>query len=392
MYLAEPDDPCTGLSGPGQEYCSNGGGSGGGGGAGSSGPADSLDPLQQLAHSMAKAAAWVANKVGAAIDGHALKPVDFTNPAFVRQYAIVFAASVFVVLLLWLGAVAKRAVNAVPLMTAIGEAVGLLWLAVIVTAFSPLALYIVVGAASGLSRALSQALGVDGSVFKALGTGLEDGKVGGGPVMLIIVSLLAILLCGAVLLLMVLRSLALYVGALLGIPIHAGLVDKDMWGHSKKWAAAMVAIIGIEPALVIVIGLSAAVQASGNVVTGLGVTAIALVAVVLMMTKLPAWGESVKVARQAGRAARTAGGVALGTAGAATGVRAGINTHGGRAASSPNSGSGGSGSGASSGVSGGMTAHGNRGGGDHKNSAPPRGGGSGDRLRKDDGKRDDASD
>lgn len=63
--------------------------------------------------------------------------VDFTNAKFLQQYAVVFAASTVLTLLLWLLAVAKRAVRGVPLSTAISEAIGFLWLTVLASAFTP---------------------------------------------------------------------------------------------------------------------------------------------------------------------------------------------------------------------------------------------------------------
>ncbi len=82
--------------------------------------------------------------------------VDFTNPKFLQQYAVVFAASTVLTLLLWLLAVAKRAVRGVPLPTAIGEAVGFLWLTVLASAFTPLILYTVVSATDGITEVLAK--------------------------------------------------------------------------------------------------------------------------------------------------------------------------------------------------------------------------------------------
>lgn len=355
------DDPCDAITGPAQAGCNSGGGSSGGVGNDSNSLPESLDPVNGLAQSVAKAGAWTARQVGEVLGGGKVPTVDLTNAAFLKQYAVVFAASVFIVMLLWLLAVVKRVLRAVPLMTAIGESVGLLWLSVAITAFAPLALYVIMQASSGLAQLLGKALGADGSAFEALAVALEDGKVGGGPIILLLVSLLSIVLCGAVWLLMVLRALGLYVGALAGIPVLAGLVDRDFWGHSKRWAAMMAGIIAIEPVLIVIVGMAAAVQATGDVVTGIGVTAIGLGATVMLITKIPGWGESVKVMRQTARGMGTAGGMAMGTVGAAGSVLQGISAHGGREGgggtgrannTSKDSGSGG--------VSGGLSAHSNR--------------------------------
>lgn len=96
---------------------------------------DTLDPLSSLGKGCAEAASWTIDKLSDAVKETA--NVDFTNPRFLQQYAVVFAASTILTLLLWLLAVAKRAVRGVPLTTAISEAVGFLWLTVIASAFTP---------------------------------------------------------------------------------------------------------------------------------------------------------------------------------------------------------------------------------------------------------------
>lgn len=95
----------------------------------------SLDPLSSLAKGCADAASWTIGKLSDAVKETA--NVDFTNPKFLQQYAVVFAASTILTLVLWLLAVAKRAVRGVPLTTAISEAVGFLWLTVLASAFTP---------------------------------------------------------------------------------------------------------------------------------------------------------------------------------------------------------------------------------------------------------------
>ena len=91
--------------------------------------------------------------------------VDFTNSAFRRQYAVVFAASTILTLVLWLFAVAKRAISGVPFTTAISEAIGFLWLTVLASAFTPLILYMVVSATDGVTEVISAATGGQTDVF-----------------------------------------------------------------------------------------------------------------------------------------------------------------------------------------------------------------------------------
>ena len=85
--------------------------------------------------------------------------VDFTNAAFLRQYAVVFAASTVLTLILWLLAVAKRAIRGVPLTEALTEAIGFLWLTVLASAFTPLILYTVVSATDGVTDVIAAGTG-----------------------------------------------------------------------------------------------------------------------------------------------------------------------------------------------------------------------------------------
>lgn len=332
MPTASPD-PCSGVVGAAQQVCEGHTGSGHTG-AGTGPVGSTLDPLSAFAKSCAGAASWTAKELGKVIRDH--NAVDITNSGFLTQYAIVFAASVVLVLVLWLLAVAKRAIRGVPIGTAMGEAVGLLWLAVLATAFTPLALYVLIGAVTAVSDVLVHAMGGQpGGIFVSLGADLSDDRMGGGPVIQIIASLATILLCGALWLLMVLRTLGLYVGAVLGVVVYAGLVDKDLWGHVRRWAGVMVALILVQPITVIVLGLAAAVQSSdthGSVVNGLAITLIALGISVQLIRSTPGYGDAVKLARATGRAA---GGVLRGAdraiGGPAADVQRGIDTHGRRA-------------------------------------------------------------
>ncbi|MBO8189189.1 hypothetical protein [Streptomyces spirodelae] len=362
MRLA--DDPCDHAVGAVKAACeSEQNGDGGGAAVDPGGPPESLDPLQQFAHETAKAAAWTANQLGKLVADR--ETIDLTNTAFLRQYAIVFAASTILVLVVWLLAVAKRAVRGVPFTQAFGEAIGLLWLAVGATAFTPLILYTVIGATDAVTDAIVAGTGSKpGGLFNSLGEALKEDKIGGGPLILAVTSMATIALCGALWLLLVLRALGLYVGAVLGTVVYAGLVDRDLWGHVRRWAGVMIALILMEPIIVVVLGLAAVLQSDGDVVTGLGVTVVALGVAIYVIMKAPGAGDAIRVARATARGADKAAGVVMGAGGATAGVLHGIHTHGGRSgesAPSSTSTTKGSGGGTSGGVSSGMAAHGGRG-------------------------------
>ncbi|MFC0602328.1 hypothetical protein [Streptomyces palmae] len=334
-----------------------------------------------MARQVAEAADWMARHLGKVIADR--DAVDLTNQGFLQQYAIVFAASTVLVLILWLLAVTKRAVRGVPMLTAMGEAVGLLWLAVLATAFTPLILYTVVSATSAVSDALQSAFGGSpGSTYEALADDLEAGRVGGGPLMLALVSLAAIMLCGALWLLLVLRALGLYVGALLGVVVYAGLVDKDMWGKVRRWGGFMTMLILVEPVIVIVLGFASALETSEDtsaVSMGLAVTVIALGAAIYIVVKFPGFTDSVKVAREVGRTAGLGGRAKVGAASPAQGIRHGISTHSVRTGSttgSTSSGDGGRRVNGQSKAAEGITTHA------HRKPRPDSGGGTSSTDRK----------
>lgn len=129
------DDRCDLIVGPAKDYCERGAGEKGDTSTLPNDVTTTLDPLSSLAQGCADAASWTIDKLSTAVNDTA--NVDFTNPKFLQQYAVVFAASTILTLILWLLAVAKRAVRGVPLTTALSEAVGFLWLTVLASAFTP---------------------------------------------------------------------------------------------------------------------------------------------------------------------------------------------------------------------------------------------------------------
>lgn len=367
MLLADDNDPCDAIPGAAGSYCNQSGGGGGGGATSPDGKiADTLDPLHAFAKAVASAGDWTAGQLGKIVADRSAVSVDFTNGGFLKQYAIVFAASTVLVMVLWLLAVAKRAVRGVPMGTAMGEALGLLWLAVGAAAFTPLILFVLVGAVSAVTDAMVAGFGGEpGGLFVTLGANLKAGKMGGGPVIQIVVSLVTIALCGALWLLLVLRTMSLYVGAILGVVVYGGLVDKDLWGHVRRWAGMMLGLILIEPIVVIVLGLASALETSdenGPVVTGLAVSLCALGAAIFCVTKFPGFGDGIRAARTVGRAAGSTARAITGGGGAAVGVQRGISAHSGRDNSPRGGGSGSNNSTPrpANPVAGGIGAHGSR--------------------------------
>ncbi|OIJ86497.1 hypothetical protein BIV25_40700 [Streptomyces sp. MUSC 14] len=327
---------CGVISGEAKKYCERGNTSSGPGGAVTP-DTSTQDPLSSLAKGCAEAASWTIDKLSKAVKSTA--NVDFTNEKFLQQYAVVFAASTILTLLLWLLAVAKRAVRGVALTTAISEAIGFLWLTVLASAFTPLILYTVVSATDGVSAVLAKTTGNQADVFfgtfsGALGKGTD---IGGGPIMLIVVSLVSILAAGVLWLELVIRAALLYVGALLGTVVYAGLVDKNLWGHVRRWAGIMIAVILVKPVIVIVLGLAGALS-SGNgpdsfsaVVSGLAIILLAIFASAMIYRFVPGFGDEIANGRNNRIMQGAESKAAAVISSPATLVAQGIKTHSSRA-------------------------------------------------------------
>ncbi|MEV4866810.1 hypothetical protein [Streptomyces ossamyceticus] len=371
------NNPCDLIRGPAKDYCERQSGDKGDTSTVPDKITSTLDPLSSLAQGCADAASWTIDKLSAAVNETA--NVDFTNPKFLQQYAVVFAASTILTLVLWLLAVAKRAVRGVPLTTALSEAVGFLWLTVLASAFTPLILYTIVSATDGVTEVLAKATGDQTDTFFGTFSGaLKKGEdIGGGPIMLIVVSLVSILAAGVLWLELVIRAALLYVGALLGTVVYAGLVDKNLWGHVRRWAGIMIAVILIKPVIVIVLGLAGALSSDDGpdafsaVVSGLAIILLAIFASAMIYRFVPGFGDEIANSRNNRLMSGAESKAAAVISSPATLVAQGIKTHSSRADN--NGGGGGGGPRPANPVSGGVAAHSSRsgGGGTVPSAAPP---------------------
>ncbi|MFC8230949.1 hypothetical protein [Streptomyces sp. NPDC057287] len=367
------NNACDLIRGPAKDYCEGEAG----GGSRSTPPVtdDALDPLTSLARGCADAAAYLVGKLSEAVESTAT--VDFTNSTFRTQYAVVFAASTILTLVLWLFAVAKRAIRGVPFTTAISEAIGFLWLTVLASAFTPLILYVVVSATDGVTEVISTATGGQTDVFfGSFAEALKKGNdIGGGPIMLIVVSLVSILAAGILWLELVIRAALLYVGALLGVVVYSGLVDKNMWGHVRRWAGIMIAVIMVKPVIVIVLGLAGALSADDGpnafsaVVSGLAIILLAIFASAMIYRFVPGFGDEIQGARTNRKQATDGSQAAAMISSPAALVSQGIKTHSGRGGGE--GGGGGGGARPSNPASGGVAAHSSRNPGGGGGSAAP---------------------
>lgn len=140
--------------------------------------------------------------------------------------------------------------------------------------------------------------------FGTFSEALKKGEgIGGGPIMLIVVSLVSIVAAGVLWLELVIRAALLYVGALLGTVVYAGLVDKNLWKHVRRWAGIMIAVILVKPVIVIVLGLAGALSSEDGpnafsaVVSGLAIILLAIFASAMIYRFVPGFGDEIAASR-----------------------------------------------------------------------------------------------
>ncbi|MFF2619743.1 hypothetical protein [Kitasatospora sp. NPDC058046] len=171
--------------------------------------------------------------------------IDWGNTGFVRTYTMAFGASVVLTVVLWLVAVAKRAIQGLNPLQALGESVGYLLLSVITSAFAPLGIAYITQIFDGIAEAMLAPVTQDllkvgpvlGSVLLVLLV------IPGGPLIVLAVGSFLLLAILGVWLEIIVRNALIYTGLVFGPTVFAGLVDKDLWGHTRRWFGIVVGII-----------------------------------------------------------------------------------------------------------------------------------------------------
>ncbi|MFD6417020.1 hypothetical protein [Streptomyces sp. NPDC060194] len=272
------------------------------------------DPLGFLLQKLTEANIWFLRKMLELIQN--TTKIDLTSSGFLKQYALIFAASSLLTVALWLIAVAKRAVRGVSVTTAGSEAVGFLLLQFVVNAMTP-------GAIALLMKAIDEVT----AVFEPYATSnfkpfLENilktmaADPGDGVGQLLVVNL--IMLCGALLMWieLLIRSAAIYVAVALGPVVNAGLVDRDLWGKSKKWFGAVFAIGLSKPVLFALLGLGGAIvsdtsgtmsDAVSKTLVGALILLLAVFASATLYKWLPAFGDEMSQLHHDRKSVQTSG-------------------------------------------------------------------------------------
>ncbi|MER5968533.1 hypothetical protein ABT112_02080 [Streptomyces sp. NPDC002055] len=272
------------------------------------------DPLGFLLQKLTEANIWFLRKMLELIQN--TTTIDLTSAGFLKQYAIIFAASSLLTVALWLIAVAKRAVRGVAVTTAVSEAIGFLLLQFVVNAMTP-------GAIALLMKAIDEVTAIFEpyatanfkpfleNILKVMASNPNEG-VG----QLLIVNL--IMMLGALLMWieLLIRSAAIYVAVAVGPIVNAGLVDRDLWNKSKKWFGAIFAIGLSKPVLFALLGLGGAIlsdtsgrmsDAVSKTLVGALILLLAVFASTTLYKWVPAYGDEMAQLHHDRKSAQSSG-------------------------------------------------------------------------------------
>ncbi|MEU9127824.1 hypothetical protein AB0D08_06870 [Kitasatospora sp. NPDC048540] len=234
--------------------------------------------------------------------------IDWSNAGFIRTYTMAFGASVVLTVVLWLVAVVKRAIQGVDPVQALGESIGYLLLSVMTSAFAPLAIAYVTQIFDGISEAMLAPVADDlpkiGSVVGAmLGLLLV---IPGGPIIVLAVGFFLLMAVLGVWLELIVRNALIYTGLVFGPTVFSGLVDKDLWGHTKRWFGIIVGIIASKYVTFTTLALASALlagrssegasvaQAFGTILTALALFFLALYLPFQVAKFIPILGDQVQ--------------------------------------------------------------------------------------------------
>ncbi|WP_051900492.1 hypothetical protein [Streptomyces aureus] len=233
--------------------------------------------------------------------------IDWQDPGFLRTYTMAFAASTVLTVILWLVAVAKRAIQGVQPLQALGESIGFLLMSVLVSAFAPLAVAYTVRVFDEAAEAMLKPVAGDAAdmVVTVTTAMLALMQIPGGAIIVIFFSLALLSAVAGVWLELIVRNALILSGLVFGPTVFSGLVDRDLWGHTKRWCGVMVAIIASKYVTFTVLALATGTLASDSpnpslaqsfatVFTALALLFLALYMPFQLSKFLPAFGDEVR--------------------------------------------------------------------------------------------------
>lgn len=192
--------------------------------------------------------------------------IDWQDPGFLRTYTMAFAASTVLTVFLWLIAVAKRAIQGVQPLQALGESVGFLLMSVLVSAFAPLAVAYTVRVFDEAAEAMFKPVAGDSAdmVLTVTTAMLSLAQIPGGAIIVISFSMALLAAVAGVWLELIVRNALILSGLVFGPTVFSGLVDRDLWGHTKRWGGVMVAVAASKYVTFTVIALATGTLASDS--------------------------------------------------------------------------------------------------------------------------------
>ncbi|MFE7332547.1 hypothetical protein ACFU8W_48465 [Streptomyces sp. NPDC057565] len=189
--------------------------------------------------------------------------IDWGNPSFLRLYGLVFGLSSVLTMVMWLISVVKRAVRGIPIGQAAMENVGYLLLSVVVAGFAPVAVAytvdIVDAAAWAILREYIIQLFAGGVAIWGVLSAITVLAPGFGLVVALPIGTMILLAVFGLWVMLVVRNAMILMGLVFGPLVFSGLVDKDLWGHTRKWAGIMGGIIASKLGIYLALALAGAI-------------------------------------------------------------------------------------------------------------------------------------
>ncbi|MFE7777688.1 hypothetical protein ACFU5O_28070 [Streptomyces sp. NPDC057445] len=188
--------------------------------------------------------------------------IDWGNEGFLRLYGLVFGLATVLTMVMWLISVVKRVVRGVPLGQAAMENVGYLVMSVAVAGFAPLAVaytvdFIDTAAWAVLGDYIGEVIAGGLAVFTALAA-ISTLAPGVGVVIAIPIGLMLLLAVFGLWVMLIVRNAMILLGLIFGPLVFSGLVDKDLWGHTRKWVGVMGGVIASKLCIYLALALAGA--------------------------------------------------------------------------------------------------------------------------------------
>lgn len=292
--------PCDAVPGPARLACEGASGITTGIGGAVQGAATSAadTAMGGLASAFAEAGGFFLGKLAELLGS--TTQIDVGADWFTQRYAVMFGISAILTFCLLLLSVVKAVLRGDGL-EAVKSGTTYYVAAVVASAFAPALVYLLVQLSDAVTAALTYGAEEETQQFLT-GTGETLVKVGlvnpaGGAATVLITAVVTIF-CSVILWLeLLLRTAIIYVATLFAAPTFAGLVDRALWKHARRWIYFTISVIFAKPVVVAVLGLAAA--GAGDAGTSDGFSSV-FVALALMIVSIFCVGLLFRVIPNAG--------------------------------------------------------------------------------------------